>query len=288
MLTLFVVITLLVSALVGVVVIPRIIIISKKKKLFDEISEQKLHHGNIPRLGGVAFLPAFIFSVALIMGIRYFGGWEISAWSLETDVFREGMFLLAGLTMVFFTGLADDLTGLTYKSKFVVQIFVSLLLVYGGCRIGNLGGLFGIHTVPVAVGAVLTVLVCVLLMNAYNLIDGIDGLCSGLSLLTLGALGIWFTWNNLYVYGIMVAGIVGVVSVFFFYNVSGNRMKIFMGDTGSLTLGYLIAFFGLKFYNMNVETAMFNTPAAPAVFLGMVFIPVFDTIRDFFVRIKAG
>lgn len=216
MLTLFVIITLLVSALVGVIVIPRIIIISKKKKLFDEISERKLHHGNIPRLGGVAFLPAFIFSVALIMGVRYFGGWEISAWSLETDVFREGMFLLAGLTMIFFTGLADDLTGLTYKSKFVVQILASLLLVYGGCGIGNLGGLFGIHAVPSFVGTILTVLVCVLLMNAYNLIDGIDGLCSGLALLTLGALGIWFTWNNLYVYGIMVAGIVGVVGVFFF------------------------------------------------------------------------
>ena len=77
-------------------------------------------------------------------------------------------------------------------------------------------------------------------------------------------------------------------TVFFFYNVSGKRMKIFMGDTGSLTLGYLIAFFGLEFYNMNINTDMFHIRSAPAVFLGMVFIPAFDTLRVFCVRIKAG
>ena len=86
----------------------------------------------------------------------------------------------------------------------------------------------------------------------------------------------------------MTMGIAGVVSVFFFDNVSGKRMKIFMGDTGSLTLGYLIAFFGLEFYNMNINTDMFHIRSAPAVFLGMVFIPAFDTLRVFCVRIKAG
>ena len=137
-------------------------------------------------------------------------------------------------------------------------------------------------------GALLTVLVVVLLTNAYNLIDGIDGLCSGLALLALGAFGGWFCWNHLYVYGMMAMGIAGVVSVFFFYNVLGRRMKIFMGDTGSLTLGFLIAFFGLKFYNLNINTDMFGIQATPAVFLGIVFIPAFDTLRVFCVRIASG
>lgn len=131
-------------------------------------------------------------------------------------------------------------------------------------------------------------LVTVLLVNAYNLIDGIDGLCSGLALLALGAFGGWFCWNHLYVYGMMAMGIAGVVSVFFFYNVLGRRMKIFMGDTGSLTLGFLIAFFGLKFYNLNINTDMFGIQATPAVFLGIVFIPAFDTLRVFCVRIASG
>lgn len=65
-------------------------------------------------------------------------------------------------------------------------------------------------------------------------------------------------------------------------------MKIFMGDTGSLTLGFLIAFFGLKFYNLNINTDMFGIQATPAVFLGIVFIPAFDTLRVFCVRIASG
>lgn len=92
-------------------------------------------------------------------------------------------------------------SGLSYKPKFVAQILVGVLLIYGGVGIENLGGLFGLYHIPSSVGWVLTVLVTVLLVNAYNLIDGIDGLCSGLALLALGAFGGWFCWNHLYVYG---------------------------------------------------------------------------------------
>ena len=199
MLKLFVIATFLISALVGRLTIPKIILIAKKKKLFDEFSERKLHHTNIPRLGGVAFFPAFLFSVSLMMGLRYYLGYDITATALETDVFREIMFLIAGSTFIFFTGLSDDLSGVSYKSKFVMQIAVAILLIFGGIGIENLGGLFGLYQIPVWAGCILTVLVVVLLVNAYNLIDGIDGLCSGLALLALGTLGGWFCWNELYV-----------------------------------------------------------------------------------------
>ena len=79
MLKLFVIATFLISALVGRLTIPKIILIAKKKKLFDEFSERKLHHTNIPRLGGVAFFPAFLFSVSLMMGLRYYLGYDITS-----------------------------------------------------------------------------------------------------------------------------------------------------------------------------------------------------------------
>ncbi len=101
MLKLFVIATFLISALVGRLTIPKIILIAKKKSFFDEFSERKLHHTNIPRLGGVAFFPAFLFSVSLMMGLRYYLGYDITATALETDVFREIMFLIAGSTFIF-------------------------------------------------------------------------------------------------------------------------------------------------------------------------------------------
>ena len=252
-LKIFVILTFVISALSGWLTIPKIILISKKKKLFDELSARKSHHGNVPRLGGVSFFPSFLFSVTLLLGMCYYQGLTVAASPVEAAAFKELFFVIAGGTLLFFVGLADDLSGLSYKPKFVAQILVGVLLIYGGVGIENLGGLFGLYHIPSSVGWVLTVLVTVLLVNAYNLIDGIDGLCSGLALLALGAFGGWFCWNHLYVYGMMAMGIAGVVSVFFFYNVLGRRMKIFMGDTGSLTLGFLIAFFGLKFYNLNIN-----------------------------------
>ena len=148
-----------------------------------------------------------------------------------------------------------------------------------------------VHTalvLSVGLGALLTVLVVVLLTNAYNLIDGIDGLCSGLSILALFTFGVWFLTHHIYVYAMMSMAMGGVVTIFFFYNVMGHRMKIFMGDTGSLLLGFVIAFLGLKFYDLNINGEFYRIDAAPAVFLGIVFIPAFDTVRVFCVRMAAG
>lgn len=286
-LTLFVVGTFLLSAFVGWMTIPRIVLISKKKKLFDALTERKSHKGDIPRLGGVAFFPAFVFSISFAIGLRYSYGLDIST-LFEMCAFKELMFLFAGMTILFIVGLSDDLTEVSYKTKFLSQLVAAFMLIYAGVGIDNLGGLFGVGNVPVFVGTVLTVLVIVLLCNAYNLIDGIDGLCSGLSLLALTTFGLWFLWHQIYIYSMIAFALCGVVSVFFFFNVMGNRLKIFMGDTGSLILGYVIAFMGLKFYALNIETSLYEIEAAPVVFLGVVFIPAFDTLRVFFVRMAAG
>ncbi len=286
-LSLFVIGAFVLSACIGWLTIPRIVVISKKKKLFDALSDRKSHTGSIPRLGGVSFLPSFMFAFSLTVGLRYFYGLDISP-LFELEAFKELLFLLAGATILFFIGLADDLSGLSYRSKLLAQFIAAVLLIYAGVGITDMCGLFGLHHIHPIIGSILSILVILLLTNAYNLIDGIDGLCSGLSLLALFTFGIWFWAHDIYIYAMMAMAMAGVISVFFFFNVMGNRLKIFMGDTGSLMLGYLIAFLGLKFFALNIESGYYQIQAAPAVFLGIVFIPVFDTLRVFFVRMSLG
>lgn len=283
----FIIAAFLLSVGTGWVIIPRIVMISKKKRLFDELSARKSHTGMVPRLGGASFFPTFLFAFTLTMGMRYIFGYDVAD-DYFMDSLRELMFLLAGSTVLFCVGMADDLTGVGYKGKFLAQTLSAVLICCSGVEITSLDGLFGIYEIPYWVGIILTVLIIVLLANAYNLIDGIDGLCSGLSLLALLTFGFWFIVHGIYVYAMMAMAMAGVVLVFFFYNVLGKRLKVFMGDTGSLLLGYLIAFLGLKFYSLNVSGEFFRINAAPAVFLGVVSIPVFDVVRVFCARMVAG
>ena len=283
----FIIAAFLLSVGTGWVIIPRIVMISKKKRLFDELSARKSHTGMVPRLGGASFFPTLLFAFTLTMGMRYIFGYNVAD-DYFMDSLRELMFLLAGSTVLFCVGMADDLTGVGYKGKFLAQTLSAVLICCSGVEITSLDGLFGIYEIPYWVGIILTVLIIILLANAYNLIDGIDGLCSGLSLLALLTFGFWFIVHGIYVYAMMAMAMAGVVLVFFFYNVLGKRLKVFMGDTGSLLLGYLIAFLGLKFYSLNVSGEFFRINAAPAVFLGVVSIPVFDVVRVFCARMVAG
>lgn len=283
----FVFITFAISAMIGWVTIPRIVIISKKKRLFDEINERKLHTGTIPRLGGLSFFPGSILSFALVLGLRYYYGYCLD-YGTEIEVFVEFLFVLSGLFILFFTGLADDLVGVSYKNKFLAQIFAGIMLVYGGICIDNFDGLFGLHAIPYPMGVAITLLFIVFIVNAFNLIDGIDGLCSSLALLMLLTLGGWFISVGMFVYAMLAFGMMGVVCMFLLYNIRGNRMKVFMGDAGSLTLGFIIAFLALKFYSLNVHSPLFNVNSAPAVIIGILFVPAFDAARVFFMRIKDG
>ena len=223
-----------------------------------------------------------------MMGLRYYLGYDITATALETDVFREIMFLIAGSTFIFFTGLSDDLSGVSYKSKFVMQIATAILLIFGGIGIENLGGLFGLYQIPVWAGCILTVLVVVLLVNAYNLIDGIDGLASGLSGSALLVLGSLFLINGMWIYAMLSFATLGVLIPFFYYNVFGQvkqGRKIFMGDTGSLTLGYILVFLAVRYASYNPDIAHYSAGAIVVAFSTLI-VPMFDVVRVMVVRAR--
>ncbi|GAB1359764.1 MraY family glycosyltransferase [Porphyromonadaceae bacterium] len=287
MIYLFILLAFLVSALWGWITIPSIVIISKKKRLFDVVSERKSHSGEVPRLGGISFYPAFLTAFCALVALRFSINLDVNH-NLLQDLNIEILYFISGATMLYFIGLADDLSELGYRTKFLVQTLSSILLAMSGVYIKNLHGLFGIYELYPAFGMILTVLISVFIINAYNLIDGIDGLCSGLAFISLSFLCFWFSYNHIYSYAMMAASMLGVLSVFFIYNTTGKRMKVFMGDTGSLMLGFLIIYLSLKFYDLNSIPAFSNSINAPAVFVGLLFIPAFDTFRVFIVRIMAG
>jgi len=279
--------TFAISATFGFIIVPRIVIISRRKGLFDFVNERKVHTQQIPRLGGVSFLPALIFSVSFVMGIRYLLGVGVDE-QISQTVLVEMLFLLCGLVVLYFIGLADDLVSVSFKYKLLSQVFASFLLILSGVYVNNMHGFFGFHEIPVWLGYVLTVILVCFVINAINLIDGVDGLASGLSSIALASLGFWFWGQSLFIYAMVAIAMLGVILPFFIFNVFGRKFKIFMGDTGSLLIGYLIAFLSAKLCMISVSGPVFEFKGAPIFIFAILFIPLFDAARVFVERMRAG
>lgn len=277
-----------VSIFMGRIIIPNILIISIRKKLFDQPDERKVHNKPIPRLGGVTFFPVIVFTFTVFTAIR------ILSDKLPNDLFSpnvacEFLFLISGLTLLYIIGIADDLIGVRYRKKFAVQILSAILFPISGLYINNFYGLFGINEIAIWIGIPLTVLLVVFLTNAINLIDGIDGLASGLSMVALIIFGVIFLLHEFWNYAMLAFICVGVIIPFFAYNVFGNAekgRKIFMGDTGSLTLGFILSFFVLK-YCMFVDGVHMQSYGSPVVVaFSMLLVPSLDVVRVVLKRLR--
>ena len=236
MLQLFSLLALVLSACLSFLVIPRLVFVSVKRRLFDVPNSRSSHTRAVPRLGGIIFLPCMMFSYAFVLGLRELNGVGVAT-ELRESLLLEMLFLICGLTTIYGIGVLDDLRGVTFRKKFVAQILAAIFFLFGDIHIDNLHGIFGIYELPVAVSYLLTIFITVLIINAINLIDGIDGLASGLSSVALSVYGFWFLSSGLYAYAMLAFSLLGSVMIFFLYNVFGRRMKLFMGDTGSLILG---------------------------------------------------
>ena len=152
------------------IIIPQILLIAFRRKLFDEPDPRKIHHGAIPRLGGMAFMPSIFFAIACISGIgMLFYDSEMSALLFRHT--KEISFASCSLMLMFLVGLADDLIGVRYRAKFVVQIVAGLFLVVASLSIDNLWGFLLIDKMWAPLGWLLTVLVAVYITYAINLID---------------------------------------------------------------------------------------------------------------------
>lgn len=271
----------------GMVIIPRILVISHKKRLYDVPDARKVHTMPVPRLGGLSFFPVILMSMFLVIGFRlYF--WDMDTSSLSFNMLYEYLFLFVGMTLLYLVGVCDDLVGVGYRYKFAVQIAAALLLVLSGNWFDSLGGLFGIYSVPAWMGMPFTVFIVVYITNAINLIDGIDGLASGLCCIALSVLSVIFFLRGQYVYALLAICTLGILMPFWCYNVFGNANrghKLFMGDAGSLTLGYVISFLIIHMSVTNEVSPTLSNPYMVIAF-STVLVPLLDVIRVVLHRLR--
>ena len=280
------VITFVVSFAFTALLMPWLIELCRQKGLYDQPNERKVHHNKIPRLGGLLFAPAM--SIGIVAGFLYLG---VSVESSQLPVFRlSTMILMAGLFLIYLIGVLDDLLGLSARVKFAVQVAASAFMPLCGLYINNLYGLFGLWEIPFWAGSALTVFVCLLIVNSVNLIDGIDGLSSGLSMLALTGFAALFWELGVESYTLVSLGLIGAVAAFFFFNVFGSESrgtKTFMGDTGSLVLGYTLAYLSIK-YAMNNPSVLAPRPHGMVVVITLLAVPVFDLVRVACMRLVHG
>lgn len=268
--------------------IPQILIVSFKKRLFDYTDERKVHTGIVPRLGGVAFVPSIMVTLALVIGFESLLKGEQGVNPFLSTV--QMAFGACALLLLYFEGIMDDLVGLRYRVKFIFQIFTALLIVLSGVWINDFHGLFGIYSLSPYFGVPFTILIVVFLINAINLIDGIDGLASGLSIVASFFFGVMFCYVELWGCAMLAFAMFGTLCPFFYFNVFGNVdkcRKIFMGDTGSQCIGLILAFLAVRL-SMREPLMANNIDGSIITAFSMLIVPAFDVVRVVIHRLRDG
>ena len=257
--------------------IPPVIKIAKLKHLFDEPSEdRKIHIYKTPNLGGIGIFISILLTICLL---------------IPFNLIPHINYIIASTVILFVLGLKDDLVGLSPLIKFIAQIVAAGIICYfADIRLTSLYGFFGIGNISVPLSILVSILVILLVVNAFNLIDGIDCLSGIIGLIV--SISFTFAFYALHQQGLMYLSICigGSLTGFLYFNKS--PAKIFMGDTGSLMLGFLIAILSIKFVEFNKFNAITNAQpvfrSAPAMVCGLLIVPIFDTLRVFTLRLIKG
>ena len=278
------VIIFLLCAFLTALLIPQILHIATRRKLYDIPNERKIHNYVVPRLGGVAFAPVLFFSCFLLGSASQSLGFEDVHHSLAQENLPI-MYTYCAITMLYLVGMADDLNGISYKAKFLAQFLAALLMIAGGVILKEFHG----YILPLWISIPFTVFIIVFIINAINLIDGIDGLASGISIIAFIIYGGIFYYCEEYIYALLSFAPLGILLPFFYYNVFGKAergRKIFMGDTGSMTIGLLLCFLNIQMGNLELPLPDHLNPAVLA--FSPLLVPGLDLVRVFLFRIRHG
>lgn len=227
-------------------------------------------------MGGIGIL--FSFLLSLVICGRVVG------------IFNEIWFIYVGLVIIFFVGMCDDILDLRAYYKLFGQLIAALIVVIcGDIRITSFYGFLGVGILPIYVSYFFSIFVLLATSNAFNLIDGVDGLAGTISVIGLTFLGIWFSIHGLEAFLILTFSLLGAILAFLIYN--WQPAKIFMGDTGALTLGFVIGVLVIVFFKTNELSVIpwlgkFNSPFTMGI--ALIIYPLFDMIRVFVRRIVKG
>ncbi|EOZ93851.1 Undecaprenyl-phosphate N-acetylglucosaminyl 1-phosphate transferase [Indibacter alkaliphilus LW1] len=244
-------------------------------KLMDTPGGRKIHTGYIPSMGGIGFVAAAFISILI---------W----FSYENLI--EVRYLLAAFGLMFFVGLRDDMVNLSALQKMGAQVVAALMvIIMSDIRITGLYGFMGVHELPLYTSYGLTLITIIGLTNAFNLIDGLDGLAGSISLVSFVFLGWWFMYSGYDAYAYFSFALVGGVLSFLIFN--WHPAKIFMGDTGSLSLGFALSILTVLFIDLDgtmigAKGMKFAAPIATGV--ALLIVPIYDTLRVFLKRAAKG
>ena len=257
-------------------IIPKIRKLSLKLNFSDTSNDRSSHNGKVASFGGVAFFLSYIF-------VLFFA---------ETlDSSHVSLTLLASITIMFFTGLLDDMTDISPKVKFFAQfIAVSFLMSEPDFRILSLYGFMGIYEIPLYASVFGSMFFLLGLINAFNLIDGIDGLTGITGILVASFYSFMFYKLGFYFYLTISLATIATLLAFLRFNFSVKR-KIFMGDTGSLVIGLVLGLLTFKLLSLDVDaytSLSFNREQLPLFLISVLFVPLLDTIRVMFLRAIRG
>ncbi|MGC1473638.1 MAG: MraY family glycosyltransferase [Psychroserpens sp.] len=270
-LVLWLVLTFVIAFFVSLSTYPAIFRIAIAKRLMDEPGDRSVHSKMTPTLGGVGIFISLVVVITTIGAL------------LDTKIL---LLVLGSLTLLFFLGLKDDLLVLSPRKKLLGQILAaSLLIVFTDTRILGLSGIFGLTVMPYWLSVSFTLFVYILVINAYNLIDGVDGLAGCLAAAGSAAFAFLFIKTNDTTMSTLTVATIGALIPFLRLNFS-RRKKIFMGDTGSMIVGFIIAFSAVRFLN-TAQTSVSSefSGSAPILVLAIVFFPLLDTMRIFLIRL---
>ncbi len=253
--------------------IPKIIGLVEYKKLMDEPNRRSSHERVTPTLGGVSFF------YTLILALFFLKNW---------GTYDEAIFFVPGITILFIIGLKDDLVVLSPYTKLVAQIIaISFILSNEGFIIHSLNGFFGIYEIPIYIYYIIAGFMMLTIINAYNLIDGIDGLAAIVGVVILIIYSAIFYMAQEYFFLLISLVLNGSLMAFLKYNLSSEK-KIFMGDTGSLIVGFVISTLTLKFLALSPEkydSLPFLLENVPLIAISILIVPLFDTARVFTIRL---
>ena len=251
------------TALVTLFITPTIIRVAYVRRLFDLPDTRRLHAFPVPRGGGFAVFTSFV------IGFMFF-----------VHSGNEAQKILGATMLMFLLGFKDDLAGAGAKRKLIIQLLAaSMLIIMIDVRITNLHGLFGIRELPPFLSYLLSYLFVIAITNAFNLIDGINGLLACVSAQVCMVLGVLLHPHRADLAAMALVLSASLVA-FLRYNV--RKPQIFMGDSGSLTCGFLVASLAVLYIRQDVS------PAGIPLMLSLLFVPTFDIIRTCFVRLAGG
>lgn len=259
----------------GFLMTPVLIFLLKKGNIIDAPGGRKIHVGFVPSMGGIAII------MATFAGL-------FSWFSLEQIV--ETRYFLVALGIMFSVGLRDDLIELSAVQKLIGQCIPAFfVIIMADIRFTGLYGFMGIYELPYLISVSLSMLAVIVLTNSFNLIDGSDGLAGTLAVIALSFLGWWFYYADMMAYSLISFTLVGGVLSFLAFN--WHPAKIFMGDTGSLSLGFALTTLVMLFVDKNgtmLASEGWQIKAPLSAGIALMIVPIYDTVRIFTKRSLKG